>query len=59
MTESAEVTVAIALPAYVGRTNVASPLISVTSDRGATSSFTATRGMKFLPLLDAGAMICE
>ena len=43
-TASSDLTVAIALPAYVGRTKVASSFTSITSESCATSSSAATRG---------------
>lgn len=58
LTASLDVTVTMAFPAYVGRSNCDSLSTAVTSESGATSSLTPTRGMKFLPLFVAGAMMC-
>mmetsp|Transcript_67382 Transcript_67382/g.186485 ORF Transcript_67382/g.186485 Transcript_67382/m.186485 type:complete len:205 (-) Transcript_67382:353-967(-) len=59
LTASEEVTVAMALPAYMGRSKVSSPSTAVISERGATSSLAATRGMKSLAKLVLPAKMCE
>ena len=57
LTESLLFTLAIAFPAYIGRVKVFSSSTLRMSEMAATSSFTATRGMKFLPkLLEAARM---
>ncbi len=42
-------TVWMALPAYIGRSNVSGDTTLITSDTCMTSSRAATRGMTFLP----------
>ena len=55
MLENDDCTVAMALPAYMGRTNVSALFTAVMSEICATSRSAATRGMTFLPPVVAGA----
>lgn len=52
-------TVAMALPAYIGRWKVSEFSTAITSVRGDESNRAAALGMKFFPLFDEGARTCE
>mmetsp|Transcript_15204 Transcript_15204/g.38340 ORF Transcript_15204/g.38340 Transcript_15204/m.38340 type:complete len:222 (+) Transcript_15204:382-1047(+) len=59
LTLSLDLTVAMALPAYMGRLKVSSPCTSRMSEMMETSSLAQRRGAMFLPSLVAEKKMCE
>ena len=57
LTLSLLLTLAMALPAYMGRTNVSADSTARTSDSMPMLSLAATRGSTFLPMAEEGAMM--
>mmetsp|Transcript_24178 Transcript_24178/g.50231 ORF Transcript_24178/g.50231 Transcript_24178/m.50231 type:complete len:214 (+) Transcript_24178:117-758(+) len=58
LTSSLFLTLARALPAYMGRTKVSELCTSMTSVTGEAERVAAARGMEFLPRLEWGARMC-